>query len=377
MKFAKVLAYLLLAPVLFIPASYGSNAKTGYKNTNQPGLIKKYKQVMALAFNYGSDKNQFGITRTAGGSGVRSFTTDDDNNIYILDNVNHRIQILDTHGKFISSIKCRDIPNAKISEISDITVDRDNEIYILGSLGPAIWSLYHINLKAEFLGQIGIPQTSNLRCMNYMYFQNNNVYILNCSQESFAVGFINGKLRPIYSAEKYLGMLAERKTEGVPAANPRREKISHTTLFAESLKPQQIKSSAINGIIGASGKIYKIQTANPSKKEEKEIFITGPSGQTSQVLLKIPNLKSISFLNEDLNSNIYIQIEKSGPRNTIKLDVYKLNPAGTILDIISIKNNDYSISTVKLLHVNPKTGDIWQVLPAKDKLYLNKWSINY
>ena len=81
MNFAKALAYLLLATALFIPASYGFSAKTGHKNTNQPILIKKYKQVIALPFNYGSDKYQFGITRAAGGSGVRSFTTDDDNNI--------------------------------------------------------------------------------------------------------------------------------------------------------------------------------------------------------------------------------------------------------------------------------------------------------
>ncbi len=374
MKFAKVLAFLLLSTVLFIPSSYGFNSKTNHKNAKQPELIKKYKQVMALAFNYGSDKYQFGITRVAGGSGVRSFTTDDDNNIYILDNVNHRIQILDTHGKFISSIKCRDIPNTKISEISDIAVDRDNEIYILGSLRPAIWPLYHINLKAEFLGQIGIPQTSNLQCMNYMYFQNNNVYILNCSQESFSVGFKNKKLQPIYSEEKYLEMLAERKAEGGPAGKTRRENISRTALLIESLKPRQIKLSVINGIIGTSGNIYKVTLIEKLKKGV--ILITAPSGKTSSLPLKIQNLLSLSFLAEDLNNYIYIQVEKAGPGTAVKLEVYKLNPAGIILDIIPIKNNDYSIKTSKLLHVNQKTGDIWQVLPAKDKLYLNKWSIN-
>lgn len=377
MKFAKVLAYLLLSTTLFIPSSYGFNAKTGHKNTNPPILIKKYKQVMALAFNYGSDKNQFGITRVAGGSGVRSFTTDDDNNIYILDNVNHRIQILDANGKHSAVINRRDIPNAKISAMTDMAVDHSNNMYILGSLKPAVCSLYHINLKGKLLGKIGIPQTSNLQCMKYMYFQNKNIFILNCSQESFAVGFINGKLRPLYSGEKYLEMLAERKVDAAPAVKTRRKKISHTALFIESLKPRQMKSSIINGIIGASGKIYKIRATNPSTPEEKEIFISDPSGPASNVLLKIPNLKSLSFLDEDLNKNIYLQVEKSGPGAKVKLEVYKLNPAGTILDIISIKNNDYSISTAKLLHVNPQTGDIWQVLPSKDKLYVNKWSIIY
>jgi len=377
MNFAKALAYLLLATALFIPASYGFSAKTGLKKTNPPILIKKYKQVMALAFNYGSDKYQFGITRVAGGSGIRSFTTDNANNIYILDNVNHRIQILDTHGKFISSIKCRDMPSAKISEMTDIAVDRDNDIYILGSLRPAVCPLYHLNPKGKSLGKIGIPQTSNLQCKKYMYFQNNNVYILNCSQESFSVGFKNGKLQPVYSEEKYLEMLAKSKADGGPAAKTRREDISRTALLIASLKPRQIKSSVINGIIGASGKIYKIRATNPSTPEEKEIFISDPSGPASNVLLKIPNLKSLSFLDEDLNKNIYLQVEKSGPGAKVKLEVYKLNPAGTILDIISIKNNNYSISTAKLLHVNPQTGDIWQVLPSKDKLYVNKWSIIY
>ena len=266
---------------------------------------------------------------------------------------------------------------AKISEMTDIAVDRDNDIYILGSLRPAVCPLYHINPKGKSLGKIAIPQTSNLQCIKYLYFQNNNVYILNCSQESFSVGFKNGKLQPVYSEEKYLEMLAEGKTDGKPAAKTRREDISRTALLIASLKLRQIKSSVINGIIGASGKIYKIRATNPSTPEEKEIFITDPSGPASNVLLKIPNLKSLSFLDEDLNKNIYLQVEKSGPGAKVKLEVYKLNPAGTILDIISIKNNNYSISTAKLLHVNPQTGDIWQVLPSKDKLYVNKWSIIY
>ena len=101
MKFTKLFACLLLATIIIAPYGYGFNSKTNHKNAKQPELIKKSKQVMALSFNYGSDKNQFGITRVAGGSGVRSFTTDDDNNIYILDNVNHRIQILDPNGKHL------------------------------------------------------------------------------------------------------------------------------------------------------------------------------------------------------------------------------------------------------------------------------------
>jgi len=89
-------------------------------------------------------------------------------------------------------------------------------------------------------------------------------------------------------------------------------------------------------------------------------------------------LASIVFLGEDQDGNIYIQTEigNKGKIGMKKLEVRKYDPRGNLLTTLDIPNTEYSIWTVKLLHVD-RTGDIWQVMPGKNKLFVNRWSTTY
>ncbi len=139
-----------------------------------------------------------------------------------------------------------------------------------------------------------------------------------------------------------------------------------------------VKSSDKFSLLSFNGKGFyeKIPYIFSAEYIEKGIGIVRKIDSTGRTLLKFPvgreNLVSIEFLNEDVEGNIYIQIEYLISDNSVGLEVLKLNASGGIISKIPVPENDYTIWTSRLLFVDEK-GKIYQVLPKRDFVRVNVW----
>lgn len=98
---------------------------------NKDGSINKYTRGKADTFSIsGLSNNLSGATKI--------FTNSDFDNVYILDNGNSRIVVLDKSGKFVNSYQAAQIKSAKNFDVDEA----NKKVYILSS-----GKVYQINLK--------------------------------------------------------------------------------------------------------------------------------------------------------------------------------------------------------------------------------------
>ena len=126
----------------FIPGSDGSYSSNDYFSSDTPDFSKSSAlaidgSIYVLNKDGSIDKYTKGKSDTFSVSGLdqelngptRLYTNEDSNNIYVLDNGNSRIVVLDKDGNFKISYKAAQIKSAK-----DMDVDEANDkIYILSS----------------------------------------------------------------------------------------------------------------------------------------------------------------------------------------------------------------------------------------------------
>ena len=298
-------------------------------NQQIPSVHTTYKEIFSESFDYGNGEQQFGIVRVAGGSGPTSFYTNSRNDLYITDPINKRIKIFNPDGKLKSIINTE--------PLIDIVIDNDGNIYGY-TMGPGVPGIifYKYDSNGSLLGKIENPPAfaeifSSQNAYGELYIFGKNLFISDAQQNSYLIS----------STER------------------------------ESFKAET--ATKIDGIYGLSGRRYKTNYTGGGT-----VQIIDQDGVTERnIVLGITGLEGIKFLGEDQYGNFYIQTEiKNG--NGIKLQVYKYNASGNLLTILDIPPIDYySIWMVKLLHVDPTTGDIWQVIPGQSKLFINRWSTIY
>lgn len=93
-----------------------------------------------------------------------------------------------------------------------------------------------------------------------------------------------------------------------------------------------------------------------------------------KINLTVRNLLSAEFLGQDKDGNYYIQVEKARGETSVELSVLVVDPEGKIIEAIDIPRNDYFVWTSRLLYLDEK-GNIYQVLPASDAIYINIWEV--
>lgn len=292
-------------------------------NQPTPSAHTNYKKMVSESFDYGNGEQQFGVTR---GSGPLSFSTDSKNYLYIIDSNNSRVKILDSNGKQVSMFNTKE-------SLGDIAVDNNDNVYgHRGSLGYSR-DLLKYNNSGSLLGKIEETPAfseilSNKISQGHLYISGDKLYITDGDQNSYLISSTVGNLKSESPAK-------------------------------------------IDGIYGLSGKRYKVYYKNGGM-----IDIINQAGIAEKTIIaEIAGLLSIRFLGEDQNGNFYIQAELRGGAD-VKLQVRKYNPSGNLLTTLDIPNNKYAFWTVKLLHVD-RTGDIWQVVPVGNKLFVNRWSTIY
>lgn len=90
----------------------------------------------------------------------------------------------------------------------------------------------------------------------------------------------------------------------------------------------------------------------------------------------VPRLASVAFLGADARGNICVQVERHRPGGGgVSLGVVRLGPDGKILSRLNDLPNDYACWTARLLCTDAN-GDICQLLPARDRVYVNRWRWN-
>ena len=108
------------------------------------------------------------------------------------------------------------------------------------------------------------------------------------------------------------------------------------------------------------------------KDERLDIFLHKDGNIKQIASLKIEGIVSAEVLGTDYKGNIFIQIETKKTDIGVYLWVLKFNPEGNLIGKYKIPHNDYFVWTARLLDIDAN-GNIYQVLPAKDRLEINIW----
>ncbi len=108
------------------------------------------------------------------------------------------------------------------------------------------------------------------------------------------------------------------------------------------------------------------------KNERLDIF-EHKNGVIKQITsFEINGIVSAEFLGTDRNNHIYVQIETRKEPVGVNLLVLKFSPDGKLIGEYKIPHNDYFVWTARLLDIDEE-GNLYQVLPAEDRLEINIW----
>ncbi|MCP4708348.1 MAG: 6-bladed beta-propeller [Planctomycetes bacterium] len=100
---------------------------------------------------------------------------DSDNNIYISDYSNYRVQKFDSEGNFLKSWGERGSGDGQFSTPTGIAVDENNNIYVLDAGGND--RIQKFDKNGAFLDQIG-PQNFGGDLLDIVIYQNRNIFFL-------------------------------------------------------------------------------------------------------------------------------------------------------------------------------------------------------
>jgi|GEM_PF-5704510 len=142
-----------------------------------------------------------------------------------------------------------------------------------------------------------------------------------------------------------------------------------------------VKDNSANLSSKDKSKSYSEKTyrtfANPP-----EIHIASKKGKESVIEVSEPDILSLQFLTEDAQGNAYFvaEIDHSQSDGIINVAVKVLvyNPSGELVTTLLLPDGQADIySETGLVHVDQRTGDIWQFAPLENNLLIARWSKNY
>lgn len=182
---------------------------------------------------------------------------------------------------------------------------------------------------------------------------NGNIYILDRSGER--VLYINSDGKSIKEYEVPYDLLKD----------PCKLKIKGDNIFISNMVDKKI--------VNLKSKQFSEDTYEADIKDGYIDIFFHKNGTIKQIASqKIEGIVSAEFLGTDYKGNIFIQVETKKPDIGVDLRVLKFNSEGTLIGNYKIPHNDYFVWTARLLDIDYK-GNIYQVLPAKDRLEVNIW----
>ena len=318
-----LIGFLLIIGLGFLLSQIGLTIES--KELMQNG---KYNLTATSNLGYGNKKDQVGVIFAPESSaiGPTSFAVDSEEQLYICDGVNNRIQVKSIKREQLKQIPL-DTGSLKNKDIFpfDIAVIGSDLVIVYDEVGK----LYQLDSEGNLKKSIKVD-TNQWSVKMEMHKVGNNIYMQCVDQIDHLIGVIeNNRLR-------------------IPTND---EKEHHK-------KP---------GIHGESGRRY---LAGLDRWEKGWIEVFEPDDEPGFTIeLPVPGIVSVKFLGEDENENIYIQVEWTEEVG-VNLEVHIFNSQGESIDVLKIPDNHYHYWTVKLLSVDEK-GNIHQLLPLEDRVELN------
>lgn len=286
---------------------------------------KPYRgRMISKDITYGSGNGEVGAVSEGEGAiiGPKSFTVDDEGNIYICDTVNERVQVFSSNGDYLSTI-----PLKVEGMATDIAIDKRGFIYIYDRI-----KLYQYDKKGNFIKAVDVDE-GRWGGGGTMHIINNEIYMYACDSKTcgdFTIG---------------------------------------RTLFNNLLvgpSDKESKRFKEKGKQGFSGKKYM---TGLRRFERGEMEIKAKDSGTSQNMsFPLREILSIKFLGEDKKGNVYVKTERNKAK-VIVVDVHKFSMNYDYLNTITMPESDVFFVPNKEYFVD-KDGTIYRLLPKDDKLRL-------
>lgn len=281
---------------------------------------------VVLQGGWGSDVNQFGSSIPTEGErqGPAVFTLDKQENIYVLDQLNKRIQKFSDKGQFLSEIK---LPTATAD---DLTIDTNGDIFVLDQFGKR--QIYKLDSKGNVINTLPIgPEADN---------------ITNISAE-------NGNLFLETGHDKVLQLIKGDQsfdTKSAPTVPGR--KIKGLPEFVKAKFDQKISVDVIN-----------LENA-PSLKTEIE------SARTIEYIVS---------LDTDQNGNIYVggyifDQAQDHKVNAAQFAVIAFDQKGNYIGEVDMPEAQYLFTKRPI--VVSDSGNIYQMQTTKDRFEIVKWTLD-
>lgn len=279
-----------------------------------------YTHIASLP--YGKGPGEVGRIHVEGveRQGPQSFAVDNQGNLYLCDTVNGRVQVISPQGKSISQIQVG-------GYISDVAVDEKGNIFVLNESRGAIQQFGGDGrLKVE----ISVDR-SLLSEKDTLAFQKGELHLRSRDQRDYEIGRMEN----------------------------------------EVLRGTAARTNVPSGLKGSKDIFYATRKG-PGEGGQLTIMDAGGS-VVRKVTIDVPRLASIVFLGDDVNGNIYLQVESSKDEGRrVDLGVLKLDRDGNVVGSVENIPNGYTNWTARLLQVNAQ-GDVCQMLPGDKGVDLNMW----
>ena len=294
---------------------------TKFGNSLQTGKV-------IVSGTWGIDIGEFGKIDKAARPGPMSFAVDKENNIFILDQVNSRVQKFDNHGKYLASL------NINTTTAADIVLDQEGKIYILDP-----WIEYNIKRfsttgKLEKVYNI----SKDIKLITGMFINDSEIFVESRHDELYKVATLD---KIVTIKKQHLNPMMGRLGKGGKKVFLSAEKVDNWTA--------RLDVRAADGII----------TMNRIINSQRPY-------------------SSIVSLDSDQQGNIYLGLNllwESGPPDyevlADQLVVVAFTPNGKYVGQVEMPNQ-YVTDHFKKIVVND-LGDIYQLQTSEEGINIIKW----
>jgi hypothetical protein len=291
---------LLLIPLMVLLTPPGSFSQS----------IEQYTKTVVVSIPWGSEPGKVGFMEKVFGpipGGPSSFTVDENNNIYILDAGNSRVQVFDQTGNLIKYFK---IPDAYYNRSSIAFDDKNNELYI--NLFDHL-NVYNLDGKLIRTIQCKDNKSWEITIDNGIVYTASFMMMLNEAEKLGAVG-INGE-------DVYTVPVQKNETQ-MPRNKYTQASYTSTGGAILTISKNDKKTVLDWNMVPSGGTIiFMRDTVN-----KEAIYLTGRQGGP-EVLIKFDeNQKLIGLIvDDDINNYIYyvanwIQVTDDGTVYTESLN---------------------------------------------------------
>ena len=297
---------------LAAPAAPDGSADSATQGTYKRSVIANLAYgtgASSIGLSLGSDKHPVGPS---------SFAVDSSGNLLVSDNVNGRVQVFSSQGSLVRSLKVD-------TYVYDLAAGSGSDLYLLGADGSVVVEDAVTGIvKAE-----GATAGAVAEELGQLRVSNGQLTLESPRQVAYPLGVSqNGGMALLSSQEQQSG---EHKGAGVSQDR-------YTTSYRDG------------------GHVYRLDD----------------NGNIVQdIALRLPDVESVVFLQEDRAGNIYVQVERASDNGQVSVEVRQLSKKGDLITVVPIDRVDYVPMTRST--VVTEDGTIYQLVPTARGVALVKY----